>query len=226
MQARLTIAVSEGDRNTLAACAPQAHVCDIPTGVDPVYFRPNGTSEVPARLVFTGSMDWYPNEDAIIYFLDAIFPRIRREVPAASFCVVGRNPTPRLRAAAARAAIRVTGKVDDIRPLVAEAAVYVVPLRVGGGTRLKLFEALAMGKAVVSTTIGAEGLPLISGRHFLRADGPEEFASATVSLLRDAAKRRALGAAGRRLVEERYSWAQVAREFEAQCEKVVDPHAR
>lgn len=83
-----------------------------------------------------------------------------------------------------------------------------------------------MGKAVVSTTIGAEGLPLISGRHFLRADGPEEFASATVSLLRDAAKRRALGAAGRRLVEERYSWAQVAREFEAQCEKVVDPHAR
>ena len=111
--------------------------------------------------------------------------------------------------------------MEDVRPWVAEAAVYVVPLRVGGGTRLKIFEGLAMGKAVVSTTIGAEGLPLVDGTHFLRADGPADFARAVVSLLRDPDRRKALGTAGRRLMEERYSWARVAAEFEARCEEAL-----
>src|SRR6478736_2110447 len=119
-------------------------------------------------------MDWYPNEDAILYFLDAILPQVRREVPGVSLAVVGRDPTERLRAAAA-AGVRGTGTVADVRPYVAEAAVYVVPLRVGGGTRLKIFEALAMGKAVVSTSVGAEGLPMTPGQHFLQADSPEDF---------------------------------------------------
>jgi glycosyltransferase involved in cell wall biosynthesis len=115
-----------------------------------------------------------------------------------------------------------------VRPYVGEATVYVVPLRVGGGTRLKIFEALAMGKAVVSTTVGAEGLPIEDGTHFLRVDDPREFARATVALLRDPGRRRALGSAGRRLVEERYSWRQAAREFEARCEEVTGDgvHAR
>ena len=112
-----------------------------------------------------------------------------------------------------------------MRPYVAAATLCVVPLRVGGGTRLKIFEALAMGKAVVSTTVGAEGLPLVPGRHFVQADEPAEFANAVVALLRDPARRKALGSAGRRLVEERYSWSQVVREFEARCEEVV-AHAR
>jgi glycosyltransferase involved in cell wall biosynthesis len=103
--------------------------------------------------------------------------------------------------------------------------VYIVPLRIGGGTRLKIFEALAMGKAVVSTTIGAEGLPLVSGEHFVQADDPATFASAVVALLKDPDRRRALGTGGRRLVEERYSWPQVAREFTATCEEVLG-HAR
>jgi len=109
---------------------------------------------------------------------------------------------------------------------VAEAAVYVVPLRIGGGTRLKIFEALAMGKAVVSTRVGAEGLPIVSGQHFLRADSPADFAQAVVTLLKDPDRRHALGMAGRRLVEERYSWAQVTRQFENHCEEVVARHAR
>jgi len=215
----VTIAVSETDRARLAAGAPSASVCAVPTGVDVAYFAPNGRAEVPGHLVFTGSMDWYPNEDAIVYLLETILPLVRREMSGVSLTIAGRNPSPRVLRAAGQAGVKITGTVDDIRPYIAEAAVYVVPLRVGGGTRLKIFEALAMAKAVVSTPIGAEGLPLQPGEHFLRAEDPAEFARAVTSLLRDPARRRALGAAGRRLVEERYSWARVAREFEAKCEE-------
>jgi polysaccharide biosynthesis protein PslH len=213
----LTIAVSDADRALLAAIAPQARVFAIPTGVDTTYFLPNGSEEAAARLVFTGAMDWYPNEEAILAFIESTLPAIRRAVPQVSLTVAGRNPTARLRTAAAAAGVSVTGTVEDIRPYIADAAVYVVPLRVGGGTRLKIFEALAMGKPVVSTTVGAEGLPLVAGEHFVRADGPAEFAAAVVSLLGDPARRQALGTAGRRLVEQRYSWAQVARVFEHLC---------
>jgi len=220
-QARLTIAVSDADRELLAAAAPGASVRAVPTGVDIDYFAPDGVAEVPGRLVFTGSMDWYPNEDGIAHFIEAVLPRVRREVPAATLTVVGRNPSDRLRDAAAAAGVRVTGLVDDVRPHMAEAAVYVVPLRIGGGTRLKIFEALSMAKAVVSTAVGAEGLPVAPGRHFLLADEPAAFAEAVTSLLRDSARRRAIGAAGRRLVEERYSWSKVVDEFEKQCGEVL-----
>jgi glycosyltransferase involved in cell wall biosynthesis len=220
-RAKLTIAVSDADRALLTSLAPRAAVCAIPTGVDTVYFTPNGAPETRPRLVFTGSMDWYPNEDAIRYFVGAILPSIRREIPEATLTIVGRNPSARLRAVASEAGAEVTGTVDDVRPYISEAAIYVVPLRVGGGTRLKIFEALAMGKAVVSTPVGAEGLPLVSGEHFLQADTPSEFAGAVVSLLRDPGRRKALGDAGRRLVAERYSWGYVAREFEARCEEAL-----
>jgi glycosyltransferase involved in cell wall biosynthesis len=220
-RADLTLAVSEEDRALLARTAPEATVRAIPTGVDTSSFVPNGHAESPTGLVFTGSMDWYPNEDGILHFVDAILPLIRRQVPAAALTVVGRSPSLRLRQAAAGAGVGVTGRVDDIRPYVAEGAVYVVPLRVGGGTRLKILEALAMGKAVVSTTVGAEGLPLVPGEHFVAADEPADFARAVVSLLQDPRRRQALGAAGRRLVEERHSWAQVASQFEARCREVA-----
>jgi glycosyltransferase involved in cell wall biosynthesis len=224
--ARLTVAVSEADRALLAANAPDADIRAIPTGVDAAYFHPNGASEKPARLVFTGSMDWYPNEDAILHFMDAILPRLRRRVPGLTISVVGRNPSDRLKALGAARGVQITGTVDDVRPYVAEAAVYVVPLRIGGGTRLKIFEALAMGKAVVSTSVGAEGLPLTPGQHFLQADSPEDFAKAVLALLEDVPRRRAIGEAGRRLVEARYSWKQIGREFERLCEEVASSHAR
>lgn len=222
--ADLTIAVSEQDRQRLSQLVPDARTAAIPTGVDTTYFSPIAGREQPARLVFTGSMDWHPNEDAVLNFAESILPLIRREIPDVSLSVVGRRPTERLRAAAERTGILVSGTVDDVRPYIGEAAVYVVPLRAGGGTRLKIFEALAMGKPVVSTTVGAEGLALTSGREFVAADDPRAFADAVVSLLRDPRRRRALGQAGRRLVEERYSWAQVACEFEKHCERVVTEH--
>jgi glycosyltransferase involved in cell wall biosynthesis len=220
-RADLTVAVSEDDRQRLAEMAPGSRTAAIPTGVDTEYFVRNGYQQIPNRLVFSGSMDWHPNEDAVIYFADAILPRIRAAIPGVTLTVVGRNPSARLREVADRAGILVTGTVDDVRPSIGEASVYVVPLRAGGGTRLKIFEALAMSKPVVSTTVGAEGLALETGRHFVAADDPRHFADEVVSLLRDPERRRTLGQAGRRLVETHYSWATVAREFERRCEEVI-----
>jgi sugar transferase (PEP-CTERM/EpsH1 system associated) len=220
-RADLTIAVSTEDRDRLAALAPGAAVTAIPTGVDTNYFTPSSLPEIPARLVFTGSMDWQPNEDAVTYFADAILPRIHREIPTVSFAIVGRRPNARVRAVAERAGMLVTGTVDDVRPYIAQAAVYVVPLRAGGGTRLKIFEALAMRKPVVSTTVGAEGLALTPGREFLAADDPDTFAQEVVALIRDPARRRTLGQAGRELVETHYSWPHIANTFEAACEEAV-----
>src|SRR5262245_52641577 len=205
-RAALVLAVSEADRGRLQSVAPTARIETVPTGVDAAYFASNGMPEVPDEILFTGSMDWYPNEDAMAHFIDRMLPLIRREVPGVRMTIVGRKPRPRLRKLAEAAGVAVTGTVEDIRPFMARAAVYVVPLRIGGGTRLKVFEALAMGKAVVSTAIGVEGLALVDGTEFALADNPDEFARSVVALLRDPAKRRALGARGRQLIEARYSW--------------------
>ena len=224
-RADLTIAVSEDDRRRLEQIAPGIRASSIPTGVDVDYFTPDRSAERPSNLVFSGSMDWHPNEDAVLYFVETILPRIRAQVPDVTFTVVGRNPTGRVREIAERAGAVVTGTVDDVRPFIAAGEVYVVPLRAGGGTRLKIFEALAMARPVVSTTVGAEGLGIGPGRHFLAADDPGAFADTVVSLLRDPARRRALGDAGRRLVESCYGWPSIARVFEQQCEEVVAQHA-
>ncbi len=218
----LTIAVSEEDRTQLQALAPGALIRSVPTGVDINFFQPGELAkQEPLELVFSGSMDWQPNEDAILFFIDAILPLVRSRVPQVSLTVVGRNPGTALRAAAERSQVQVTGTVDDIRPYVERAAVYIVPLRIGGGTRLKIFEALAMGKAIVSTTIGAEGLPLDEGVHVLRADDPASFANKVVDLLEDRQQRERLGTAGRALVEEHFSWPRVAEQFEACCRSVL-----
>jgi glycosyltransferase involved in cell wall biosynthesis len=220
-RADLTITVSEDDRRRLETLSPGARCVAIPTGVDAGYFTPGGRPEIPHRLVFTGSMDWYPNEDAILHFSAAILPRIRAQVPDVTVTVVGRNPSAHLRAVAERAGIVVTGTVDDVRPYLDEAAVCVVPLRACGGTRLKIFEAFAMGKAVVSTTVGAEGLAVTPERDISIADEPDQFAQAVITLLHQPARRHALGQAGRMLVETTYSWEQVASEFDAYCQSVL-----
>lgn len=225
-RARLTVAVSATDRAALKSLAPDADIRAVATGTDISYFAPRAAVQGADRLVFVGSMDWQPNEDAVLHFIDAILPLIRARRPGATLCVVGRNPGAGLRRAAERAGVEVTGTVDDVRDFVASAAVYVVPLRIGGGTRLKIFEALAMGKAVVSTTVGAEGLPLEDGVHFLRADAARAFADAVLALLEDPRRRAALGAAGRRLVEENYSWSQVAAEFESFIKSCVSVEER
>src|SRR5439155_3565265 len=143
----LTVAVSEADRAVLAAHAPRARISAVPTGVDTEYYTPNGSREQSGTLVFTGAMDWFPNEDGIAHFVEVVFPRIRAAAPDASLTVVGRNPGPRVQRLAAVPGVRITGTVNDVRPYVARGAVDVVPLRVGGGTRLEVFEDRGRGKA-------------------------------------------------------------------------------
>lgn len=209
------LTVSESDREFFSRLVGPKKVSVVPTGVDVDYFRPS-TGEEQTGLVFTGAMDWVPNEDGVLYFVREILPRIRRDVPEVTLSVVGREPSARLKALAeGEGGVRVTGRVEDIRPYVHRASVYVVPLRIGGGTRLKIFEAMAMGKAVVSTSIGAEGLPVTHEKNIILADDPNTFADEVVRLLRDSVVRAALGKAARALVEQRYSWRAVAREFEA-----------
>src|SRR5262249_31764722 len=179
------VAVSAEDREIIQREYKVAEVADVPTGVDTEYFRPRGSS-APAlnRLVFTGSMDWLPNEDGIRYFTEEILPRIKQVVPDVTLTVVGRNPFPGLVELSRRdPSITVTGRVDDVRPFMESATAYVVPLRIGGGTRLKIYEAMAMGLPLISTTIGAEGLPVRDGAELLLADAPEAFAAAVVRIL-------------------------------------------
>ena len=219
----LVLAVSESDRQTFERLYPGAvrrpiHV--VQTGVDTGYFEPLPVpaSANPAHLVFTGSMDWLPNEDGMQYFVRDILPHIRRALPNATLSIVGRTPTPAVKRLAEQPGIEVTGRVEDVRPHIAAAAVYVVPLRIGGGTRLKIFEAMSMGKAVVSTTIGAEGLPVTNGADIVIADEPEQFAQAVVQLVNNPPQRQRLEIAARRLVVDRYDWAAVAHDFETALE--------
>jgi len=224
--AQLTVAVSEEDGRALAHGNVRARVAAIPTGVDVDYFRP--APPLAARdheLVFSGSMDWFPNEDAMLHFVRAVLPRVQAEIPDVSLTIVGRRPSNAVRALEQHRGVRVTGTVDDVRPHIARGGLYVVPLRIGGGTRLKIFEALAMGKAVLSTPVGAEGLGLRPNVEFVSADLPDAFARAVVTLLRDPARRHSLGLAGRRLVEERYAWPQVARVFESHLATAARGHA-
>lgn len=208
------LTVSEDDRRAFSAYLDPSRLTVVPTGVDVEYFQPAAEPETPNRMVFTGSMDWLPNQDGILYFIKEILPLIRKEIPEVQIWVAGRSPSPALRAAAAREPnIHLTGRVDDIRPFLARSSVVFVPLRIGGGTRLKIFEAMSMAKPVVSTTIGAEGLPVLNEQHLLLADDPVAFAQSCLRLLRDTGLRRQIGLAGRALVQQKYSWAQVASVF-------------
>jgi len=225
------LTVSENDRRLLSRLVEPSKLTVIPTGVDCDYFRPeaaaqNSQTEDPQTLVFTGSMDWLPNEDAVLYFAQQVLPLIRQEFPEVSLSVVGREPSRRLQTLAAKETnVQLTGWVSDIRPFLARGAVVVVPLRIGGGTRLKIFEAMAMGKAVVSTSIGAEGLPVRHEENILLADEPAAFADSVRSLLRDASRRQQLGTAARELVQQNYSWTKVAQLVASALQEVVTAHS-
>ena len=214
----LVLAVSDADRRTfqrLYARGLHAPVHVVQTGVDTGFFTPASMPAARTHMVFTGSMDWLPNEDGMVYFCREILPKIRQSEPEATLSIIGRSPTPAVMKLAEISGVEVTGRVDDVRPHIAPGSVYVVPLRIGGGTRLKIFEAMSMAKAVVSTTVGAEGLPVTSGRDIEIADEPARFAHSVVHLMRDPGARRAIETAARQLVVERYDWSAVAHDFEA-----------
>jgi sugar transferase (PEP-CTERM/EpsH1 system associated) len=209
----MNVMMSVPDANALERLAPGSRIAVVPNGVDTDYFSPDGGGHA-AALIYTGGMNMFANSDAVMYFLNQIWPRIVAKAPDVQFFAVGQDPPKELRAiAAADSRVVVTGYVDDIRPFVRKAAVYVVPLRVGGGTRLKVLDAMSMGKAMVSTSVGCEGIDVVNGRHLVIADEPESFANATIALLNDDARRQALSRAARARAEELYAWPVIGRQL-------------
>jgi len=198
--------ITAGDAERLRALSPNANTRVIPAGVDLEEFQPAPHLEEANTVVFVGSMDWLPNVDAVLWFAKEVLPRLQQEFPTLQFYVVGRHPTVEIKRLMEAGAIHVTGYVDDVRTYLARAAVCVIPLRVGGGMRVKLLQAMAMAKPVVSTSIGAEGIAVEHGRHILLADSASDFADGVAGLLRDRGLQERLGQNARRLVAERYSW--------------------
>ncbi|MCY7344764.1 MAG: glycosyltransferase [Pyrinomonadaceae bacterium] len=217
-------AVSKEDAETMRGDYGIENVSDVPTGVDTEFFAPGGTIEKDEfNLVFTGSMDWMPNEDAILWFTEEILPLVRRQIPQISLTVVGRNPFPKLVEASKKdQAIVVTGRVPDVRPFMEKASVYIVPIRIGGGTRLKIYEAMAMELPIVSTKIGAEGLPLRDGAEILLRDTPDKFAEAVVKLLKDKSFAGKIGEQAAQTVREKFGWQKVADDFAQLCEQAIE----
>jgi glycosyltransferase involved in cell wall biosynthesis len=209
------LTTSEHDRRTLRELVPGLHASVVPNGVDIDAFSPRPADDSgPPMAVFVGKMDYRPNFEGVQWFCEEILPCIRAEVPDFEFTIVGADPPRAVRSLAGLPGVEVTGFVDDARPYVLRATVVVVPLRAGSGTRLKLLEAFAAGRATVSTTLGREGIDAEDERHLLTADEPEDFARQVVRLLGDPGLRRGLARHARDLVEERYSWSSVSARLE------------
>ena len=213
------VAVSENDAHIMNERYHISSVSAVPTGVDIAFFaRGAASSHEGTELVFVGSMDWMPNDDGIRWFAESVFPLVRLRIPNAQLTIVGRSPSASMRRLANRVAgIDVIGTVPDVRPYLERAAISVVPLRIGGGTRLKIFEAMAVGIPIVSTSVGAEGLPVVNGDHLLIADSPEAQTAAIVSLLRDREAARRMAERARQYVVANCSWDAVAEQFVASC---------
>jgi len=229
-QCDAVVAVAEADRTTLLGLAPEATIGVVPNGVDTAYFssaamahdRVGALAFSAPTLVFSGTLDFRPNVDAITWFVREVLPRVRAHRPDVRLLVVGKRPAPALRWLADEGTLLLTGELSDVRPYIAGAAVYIVPMRIGGGVRLKLLEALALEQPVVSTSMGAEGLAgLHAGEHCLLADEAAGFAKATLHLLDDPALGRRLGAAGRVLVCQRYDWSVIVPQLEALYQEIV-----
>jgi len=212
------IAVSDRDRQFFRADYSIEHCRTIPTGVDTDYFRYT-CPENNQQVVFCGSMDWMANIDGIEFFYEEIWPLIHRKAPSARMKVVGRAPDKQLvsRICKASREWEFTGYVDDVRKHIRGAAAFVIPLRVGGGTRIKAFEAMAMGAPVVSTGIGIEGLPVENGQHYLAADYPQAFANSVLMLLENSVLREKISVSARDLVLKHYSYRRAAAVFEDIC---------
>jgi glycosyltransferase involved in cell wall biosynthesis len=218
----VNVMMSDLDAERLEALNPAARTLVAPNGVDTEYFRPDEAhAPVPGRVTFLGPTYMFPNRDAVEFFLDAIWPRVQQAVPDSTFHLIGRNSDAERERHGSRPGVTCNGYVPDIRPHLAAAACSVVPIRVGGGTRLKILDAWAMGKAVVSTTVGCEGLAAIDGENILIRDEPGAFAEAVRQVLTNAELRRRLEINARRTAEERYAWHRVGEQLRAGYRRLI-----
>jgi glycosyltransferase involved in cell wall biosynthesis len=210
-RAAMNLVVSDLDGERLRVVAPHAAVTTVANGVDIEFFQPTpGVAPTPGAVVFAGGMDWFPNRAAIQWLATDVWPTLARDNPDRAVTVIGRNPPAEIVDLAARdGRVRALGFVDDVRPHISRAAAYVCPIQVGGGTRLKILDALAMRRPLVSTAVGVEGLGMTEGVHYLAAETPDAFSQQLGRLERDPALGARLATAGRAFVEERYSWATI-----------------
>jgi len=218
-------ACSEDDRvllNRITSGLIPIHV--VPNGVDTEYFQPqkDNAADQEDALVFTGSMDWLPNDDGITYFCRDILPLIWQAKNKVKMYVVGKNPSAAVKELAAKdSRVIITGRVDDVRPYIERSKIFIVPLRIGGGTRLKILEAMSMHKAVVSTTIGAEGIQYTRDVNIALADNPQQFAHKVIDLIDHPARIKSMGIEGRQLVLEKYDWNVIGQKLNAIYEKAI-----
>ena len=206
--------VSGMEKEYLNSFCQQSNIQVVDNGVDLQYFTPSKNTPKPNSLVFVGSMNWRPNQDAVSYFVTEIFPAIKKQIPELTVHFVGKEPTKQLLRYNEIEGIHVVGGVPDVRPYIEDASLYIVPLRIGGGTRLKILEAFAMSKPVVSTSIGAEGLHVTDHEDILIADSPQQFVQAIKTALTNKPLSDSLAEKGRTLVEHRYSWDSIANTLE------------
>ena len=212
--------VSERDKMILNKDVPSIPKFTIPNGVDTSYFYPSFDEPEPYSMVFTGMMGYFPNYDGMLYFLDQIFPLILKKIPQAKVYIVGNSPPKALQDRSSENVI-VTGFVDDVRPYVWGASLYVVPLRMGGGTRLKVLEALSMKKPVITTSIGCEGITVSDGESVLIEDDPQNFAMRAVDLLKDLAMRKILSSNGYELIRSTYDWEIITAKIDESYQKIL-----
>jgi glycosyltransferase involved in cell wall biosynthesis len=213
--AKHVIAVSEIDAARMKGMFGIETVTSVSTGVDVEYFASRDVALPLSDIVFCGSMDWLPNVDAVEHFLSDVLPLIRQKLPEATFTIAGRSPDARvLKAVQGLTGVCVTGKVEDMRPHLWGAKISVVPIRIGGGTRLKIYECMAAGVPVVSTTVGAEGLRYKDAEDIVLADDASSFAEACIRLLADDVARRTIAHNAFARAQKEFSWAAVSREFE------------
>jgi glycosyltransferase involved in cell wall biosynthesis len=218
------VAVSEQDRRHLLSLDPRAHVHVVENGTDTDYLAPVPGAEEPDSLVFAGSLRWYPNLSGLEFFLNQVWPLLKQQRPQLRLCLAGRDPSDSfIRWAQRDPSITVVPNPEDIRPSVARGWVFICPILDGGGTRLKILDALAMGKAVVSTTIGCEGLQVTPGQNILVADSPRNFAAEVLRVLDSPELRRHLGQAGRALVERQYNWSALAAQLRQAYTCALEP---
>jgi glycosyltransferase involved in cell wall biosynthesis len=214
--------VSDLDGEWLLEVDPELRIEVIPNGVDMEYFRPSGVPRVPGNIIFIGGMNWYPNRDAVMHLCRDIWPLVKKGFPSATLTIVGADPPQAVTTLASDDPnVTVTGFVDDVRPYYESADIYVCPMRDGGGTRLKILDSLAMKKALVSTTMGCEGVEVTPERNVLLADTPEQFLAQIERILTDSSLRNSLGEEGRRLIEHRYSWHVIGRKLDQVYESLA-----
>lgn len=215
------VTVSDTDRDLLKTWSNTSNVYTVPNGVDVDYFTPGISFPQRFDLVFTGSMDYYPNIDAAVFLCHEVMPRLWVRRPQTTLAIVGRDPSSALKALGNDPRITVTGTVADVRPYLAGSTAVVVPLRMGGGTRLKVLEAAAMAKAIVGTSVGLEGIDVIPGQHVLVSDNAEDFAQAVLDLLTRPASAESLGLAACSLIREYYSWSACVARLEEVLRSVI-----